>query len=83
MFDNGILNDIIYDNLPDESCPKSLPQHDYTKQRKEKFTYKRIDMDYHLNIYRQTNGFQCRCHMSEKLYHHLAHILYFDIAPNE
>ena len=83
MFDNGILNDIIYGDLPDESCFKTLLQHEYTKQRKEKFTYKRIDMDYHFNMCRQTNGFQCRYHMTEKSYHHLVNILYCDIAPNE
>ena len=83
MFDNGILDDIIYGNLPDKSCFWTLLQHDYMNARKEKFAFRRLDMDYHFCMCRHTDGFQHRYHMSENAYNNLVNILHPDIAPNE
>ena len=52
------------------------------QSRQEKFHFKRIDMDYHFDMCRQTNGFQSRYHMSENAYRGLVNILHDDITPN-
>ena len=83
MFANGVLNDIIYGNLPDKSSFETLLQHDYMKIRQEKFLFKRLDMNYHFDMCRKTNDFQCRYHMSENAYSNLVDILMSDIAPDE
>ena len=82
MNGTGILHDIIYGNIPNESFYNTLVQHDCMQYRQEKFHFKRIDMNYHFEMCRQTNGFQCRYHMSENAYRGLVNILHDDISPN-
>ena len=83
IFDNGVLNNIIYGSLSDESSFKSLIQHDYMKMRKDKFKYQQISMDYHFYMCHENGGFKTRYHISERAFTNLVRVLRCDITPNK
>ena len=57
-YSNGIIDSIIYGNLSNQSSLDTLLQHDFMKARKEKFTFKRLDMNYYFAMCRQTNDYR-------------------------
>ena len=78
---DDILDKIMYGDL-DDNDNETLEMHDCTATRKEKFMFKRMNMDYYMKMCRATNGFHRRHHMSENAYHKLVDILRNNIQLN-
>ena len=73
MDSSDLLNEIMYGNIHDDDTLITKAVH--PRSRGSRFRYERVNMEYYMVMCRETDGFKCRHHMTEKSYHRLVRIL--------